>query len=457
MEFISDNVFVINSPSAHSAAIVQLTGWRDLAHGSSIITPAAQGSISGTHRRHVPWGPSDNFPNLMRQLSDSNNMLPSLFATIRDMIYGQRPGYVQVTIENNQEVIKPYYDQKLQEWEEETDLVNYEIEAINQLIDNANIFTRFELDVATGMPLISISDSYKTRIGFPSSLVNGIEEYHINPYFGDYSIFSHKDTSFVKKFNKKTFGLDLVQIHHAKIRIPGNPYYSYPTWWAAADWIELANLIPRFHISGIKNGYNIKYLIKIPKDYFDSTPGQPKISEAEQQQKWGAFESRIREMLSGENQVNKAMFVKYLRGVDGKMLDNIDVVPLKNEMSDDAYGKILEMANLGITNAASVIATLAGSNPGKGNDSGSQIRVMADYQSHFRTPIPRTIVSEGINKAIRLLDPKKYKNVIRAYPGVQLTTLDKNPSGVQKTGTAGPEETDQDPKEKTDPAEDPKP
>lgn len=448
MQALSDSVFIVDNPSAHSAAIVQLTGWRDLAFGGPMITRPAPGNTAGFTRRHVPWGPSDNFPNLMRQLNDANNMIPSLLSTVRDMIYGQDPEYIQVTSEGGRKTVKPYYDDQLQEWEEQTDIMNYEIEAINQLVDNGNIFTRFELDVVSGFPLISISDSYKTRIGFPRDLTKGIEEFHINPYFGDYTVFSHQDTTFVNRFNPATFFTDLVQIHHSKIRIPGNPFYSYPTWWAAADWIELANLIPRFHTSGIKNGYNIKYLIKIPKDYFDNAPGQPKITEAEQQQKWGAFESRIRDMLSGENQVNKAMFIKYLRGIDGKMLDNIDVIPLKNEMSDDAYGKILEMANLGITNAVSVISTLAGSNPGKGNDSGSQVRVMADYQSHFRTPIPRKIVSESINKAIRIIDPKKYKNVFRAYPGVQITTLDKNPNGVQKTGPAQkPGKDDQDPEE----------
>lgn len=110
------------------------------------------------------------------------------------------------------------------------------------------------------------------------------------------------------------------------------------------------------------------------------------------------------------------------------MSDNIDVIPLKNEMSDDAYSKVWEMSNLSIANSMGILPTLAGVSPGKGNDSGSQIRVMANYQQHFRTPVPRQTIIKPIRHAIRAMG---FRDVIPMFKDVQITTLDKNPTGVQ--------------------------
>ena len=110
------------------------------------------------------------------------------------------------------------------------------------------------------------------------------------------------------------------------------------------------------------------------------------------------------------------------------MLDNVDVQPLKNEMSDEAYEKVWEIANRSIANSIGLLPTLAGVNPGKGNDSGSQIRVMAEFQQHFRTPIHRHFVLEDVRLALRSLG---YTDVIPKFQDVQITTLDANPTGSQ--------------------------
>jgi hypothetical protein len=190
----------------------------------------------------------------------------------------------------------------------------------------------------------------------------------------------------------------------------------------------VANLIPLFHKSGLQNGYNIKYLIKMPMDYFDKEGGKD-LTPKEVKAKWATFGENMRKWLSGVDNVNKGMLVRYLRGEDGKALDSIDVIPLKNEMSDDAYSKVWEMANVSITNAVGILPVLGGVTPGsKSGDSGSQVRTVADYQQHFRTPVQRQILLEPIQMALRIMG---YKDVLPAFKEVQLTTLDKNPTGKQ--------------------------
>ncbi|OIN55438.1 hypothetical protein, partial [Arsenicibacter rosenii] len=287
-------------------------------------------------------------------------------------------------------------------------------------------FTRIEYE-PDGTPVLSVSDCFITRIGRPAS-GNKATEFHINPYFGSHAAGLQSGTDKLPAFDRKRPDQHVASIWHGREYISGQPFYAFPSWWCSRDWIELANLIAPFHISGLKNGYNIKYVIKVPKDYFDKEGGRT-LDPKEVQKKWADWTQKMSDWLAGTDNVNKALIVRYLRGDDGKALDAIDVVPLKNENSDDAYSKVWEMANIGITNAVGILPVLGGVTPGsKSGDSGSQIRVVANYQQSYRTPVHRKIILEPINFALRAMG---YTDVVRLFKDVQLTTLDAAPSGTQ--------------------------
>lgn len=162
---------------SQAGAIIQLTGtgsWRDQTFGASSIYQAKYDSLE-----HVRWGPADNQPNVMRRLIEKNNQVRPELVTLRDMIYGT--GGVWKEVKNNGTVV-PYYDKKLADWERRTKLWKYEVAAINQYIDNANVFTRFELNVGKNEPVLSVSDSFFTRCTKPKALKGGVFEYQTNPY-----------------------------------------------------------------------------------------------------------------------------------------------------------------------------------------------------------------------------------------------------------------------------------
>ncbi|WP_266364196.1 hypothetical protein [Tellurirhabdus rosea] len=322
--------------------------------------------------------------------------------------------------------LAPLLDDKLDQWKRKSRLWYYAVAAINEAITNGNIFTRFEWDIKNKWPQLSASDCFVTRIGKPKD-GKTISEYHVNAGFGGRG-FDEKTTEKVPVFDEETLETDVVQMFHSKIPLSGNPYYSYPSWWGSDDWIEVANLIPLFHKSGLKNGYNIKYLIRMPQDYF-SPKGTKDLSETEKNKKFSDFSDNLSKWLAGVDNVNKSMLIRYMRGQDGKAQDSVDVVPLKNEMSDDAYSKVWEMSSISIGNAVGILPVLAGVTPGsKSGDSGSQIRVVADYQQHFRTPIIRKMVLEPVEHALSLMG---YTNVVPAFKEVLITTLDANPTGSQ--------------------------
>lgn len=418
IEQLTPNTFLINS--AAGGVAVSVKGVRDTSFGALNIY-----DFDGLE--HVRWGAMDNEPNAIRRVIEKNSIVRSLLDTMRDMVYGKGVRFYSVNYEGGKSTRTPFMDTKLAEWCEATDLDEYVLSAINTRLDNANIFTRWEYDLHNDWFNLSVSDSFNTRIAKANN--KKAAGFFTNPYFGE-QLYTHKESMPIAAFhrnNRAQNKLNVVSISHNREPRSGQPFYDFPSYWCAQESIELANLIVAFHKNGIMNGYNIKYLIRMPADYFDKE-GKKNLDDKDVKEKWRNFSSNLSSWMSGVKQVNKTMLIKYLRGSDGKMLDNVDIIPLKNEMSDDAYEKVWDMANRSISNSVGVLPTLGGVNPGKGNDSGSQIRVMADYQQHFRTPIHRMLVLKDVNRAIRDLG---YKNVVADFDGVQITTLDVNPAGTQ--------------------------
>ncbi|PQA59153.1 hypothetical protein [Siphonobacter curvatus] len=418
----SENLYMVEARGG--GAMVELTGRRDASFGVGSIFQATNDSLP-----HVRWGVADNQPNTISRVIQKNNQVRGQLDSLRDMIYGSGLGFFKKQItENGKLDMVPFTDNRLEDWMEETNLQGFCIASINQFVQNANRFTRMIWNPIREYYELEVSDCFVTRIGKPDKY--GVFEYHTNPYFGEGMFINHKETQKIQAFDaRQSVQAATVTMHHSKADIPGNPFYAYPSWWCALDWIELANLIPLFHKSGLKNGYNIKYLIRMPKDYFDKD-GDRDLDQKKVRQRWDAFGVNLSKWMSGTDNVNKSMLIKYMRGQDGKMLDNIDVIPLKNEMSDDAYSKVWEMSNVSIANSMGILPTLAGVNPGKGNDSGSQIRVMADYQQHYRTPVPRQLMLEPIRHSLRAMG---YRDVVPAFKDVLITNLDENPNGKKAT------------------------
>ena len=419
MEWINEDVALVSS-TRHTAAILQLTDQvgRDHAYGSTY------GLLGGNGLDHVPWGSADNQPNTMGVLVQKNNQIKPLLDSNRDMIYGTGVSFNRRVIREGKIQLEPYQDEQLIEWAHKTRLDSYLIGAINERVTNGNHFSRLELEM-DGLPLLSVVDSYSARIAQSSTRLQA--KYYYNPFFGDFAYFRPRDSEPVPGFDPRNPEASIVSFFHSREHQSGNPHYAFPSWWGASEWIELANLIPVFHRSGITNGYNIKYLVKMPKDYFDYEAGKP-LDAPKVAAKWRNFGDNLSSWMAGTKNVNKTLLLKYMRDEQGKPNDAIDVVPLKNEMSDDAYSKVWEMANVSIANAAGILPTLAGVNPGKGNDSGSQIRVMAEFQQHFRTPVHHQILLEPVQQVLRLMG---YKDIVPSFSGVQITTLDVNPTGTQ--------------------------
>lgn len=419
---IDENHIVFEMPSKMGGgnALIQTTQ-HDTAYGSKGLTLIKNG--------HVAWGRLDNQPNIMRQLVMGNNLVEALMEAQRDMIFGSGLGFARREVDATTGKVlslDPIFDSMLEDWREAIELDQFLIDGINQRVFSANLFTRVEWDIKNKWPKLNVSDVFFTRLGLP---VNGsVLKYAYNPLMGEWG-YKAQDDEEIEAFDKTNPVRHQVSILHSKELKPGNPFYAFPSWWTSEKSIQLANLIPEFHINGIVNGYNIKYLIKMPKDYYDNEFGKesdPKAVKA----KWDAFGDKMQRWFGNTKNVNKTLVVKYKRGEDGKALDNIEVIPMKNELSDEAYSQIWDSSNVQLTNATGLPPLLAGVTPSsRGGGSGSEIRNTSDYYQHYRTGVHRHVCLEPIRLAMRAMGVGK--DIIPVIKGVQLTTLDKNPAGVQ--------------------------
>ena len=423
IENISDNEFFVHHKSGD--ALVQIdNGGRDAAFGTNRVS-----GLDGLYD-HVPWGALDNQPNFMLSMLTKNGQAVATLDAARDLIYGTG---LRFKAKDQAGILTDFYDSNLDELAFRHDINGFVINSINQLNYTGNLFARYQkLDpTKTKEWRISTSDGFKTRIGKPSDL-GEIRHYVVNPHFGTYNYQHLEGTETVAAFDASNPEANPSSIMHVSLPRPGNDFYSYPSWWCSEQWIEMANMIPIFYLNGIKNGYNIKYLIKMPQDYFDKENGEP-LTPKERKAKWDEFGVNFSKWMSGEKNVNKTLIVKYLRGDDGKSLDNIMVETVDNKGADDTYSRVSEMAAKEISNAMGLLPTLGGVNPGKGNDSGSQIRVMAEYQQHFRTSALRSRIFIAIRWWLIL---NGYPNVYPTIEGVQITTLDVVPTGTQSVNNS---------------------
>lgn len=160
-------------------------------------------------------------------------------------------------------------------------------------------------------------------------------------------------------------------------------YYPIPAWQGASEWIELANSIPRFHKANLMNGYNLRWHIEMPADYFlDYQLYNSAVSDEEQKAIKGAakqaeqnFMDDVNNFLSGVENAGRALFTKYeLEKSLGKDLPGIKIKALDYDMKDQALLALFDKSNTANISAQGIHPTLANIETAGKLSSGTEIR-----------------------------------------------------------------------------------
>jgi hypothetical protein len=417
---ISKNVFVLTNPRIETSIEVEF--------GDATYSDQRATRLSTSTGDHIAWGEKDQILfDLHKLASDSPNKWP-LMKTRRDFLLGLGLQVVTRTIENGKVVFNVVDDEetrKIMEWLDMSNHSKLMKKKAMDLIFSGRYFLKVinQLDGGVKFEHIQVFHCRPCKIEVGESKIS---RYALNGNFG--TMFFRKNESFFlpafDEENPKKFAVSILDV---KDYWTGMVYNTFGEWWGTKGWTEVGNDIPHFHKSGLKNGYNIKYHISIPDDYFvkeDYAEG-----ESEETLKQRVLEE-MGNALEGVENADKTLYTYHKVLAEGRYAESgVKITPLKNEMSDDAYTKLFNTANQVQATGHRTLPTLAGIDTGgKLGGSGKELEVSANYMQNYLTHSDRELLIEDLLIAKKILGwgaDKFFK-----FENIEMYNFDTTPKGV---------------------------
>lgn len=409
---VGEGIFILRD----AKAVVEFTGSEGLDVNFSGQMPLRQSGLTV-----APWGADNLQPQKMLELVSNNHLKPQLLLTARDLVLGSRLGTFQRTLVDGKLRLEPVIDLEMEDWFESVEGDELLSRSAGNLEYFANYFTVITLNSNKKVEAMIGKDCNTVRAQATSA--RKPQNYYLHPNWRTVQAGQVDTVPAYDPADPTRFGQFMV---HGRDWTPGQKYYDWAPWYGTRKWTEVSNKIPAFHASGLDNGYNIKYHIKIPANYFDQygTPEARKKAESD-------LMVAMNEMLSGVENVDKAFVSKYQLDQMGKAQPGWSIEPIENKMSDSAYEAVNNQANIAHTSGHGIDPSLAGIDTGaKLGGSGSEKRI--SYQLHIamRTSIKRKILLRQFNIAKKIMgfNPQH----LFGFEDIDITTIAENPTGQQK-------------------------
>ena len=220
---------------------------------------------------------------------------------------------------------------------------------------------------------------------------------------------------------------------------PGRFVYPWAPWHSIVDsgWLDISNNIPTVKANLLKNNMSIKYHIKIPKTYWsDKYKNWDKQTPDEQRKLRQTEMENMNSFLTGKENVMKAFFSHYTVGRDGKAMPGWEITKIDNAITDGTLSTDQSEANAMILFALNIDPTLKGAGlPNTKNSSGSG----SDKREAKEIFISNLGLARRrfLNWVYFIRDFNQWDASMEfGFRDTILTTLDKNPTGTQKTLSA---------------------
>ena len=214
---------------------------------------------------------------------------------------------------------------------------------------------------------------------------------------------------------------------------PGRTYYQRPYWYSIVEsgWYDFAVMIPEFKKYMLQNGMTLKYIIYLSDDYFPDLFAREGITDEDKKSARIKQEyENFSKYLSGLKNTGKSMVSFTKTSPDGKKEYRVEIKPMENSFRGGEYlDDSSEVSNM-IAYSLGVHPSLMGASPGRGNAnlSGSEKRELFIIKQSLLKPIrDRLLLPLYIIKAVN----KWPDDIEFTIPNIQLTTLDKNKTGVE--------------------------
>jgi hypothetical protein len=395
-----------------AGALVEFTGGRvnDTAFGGD--------DLKFGELKIAPWGKNNLQPQEMLRLVYDNHLKPQLITTARDFLLGAGLVVYERKKVAGKIVLEPTIDTEMEDFFEFIDGDRLLLSTAYNLEFAGNYFTSISLDSSKKVERMKSFDATDVRCCVTKK--SDVEQYAIHPDWSNFKAVQAKLVKAYDRTNPTKFGDFMYQ---GRDWTTGQKYYDIPPYWGTKKWTTVSNKVPQFHISGLDNGYNLKYHIKIPKDYFLQFGDAAAQKRAEQELMDG-----MNEMLAGVENADKAFVSKYGIDTQGKPMPGWIIEPIANTMTDKAYESVNQQANSAHTSGHGIDPSLAGIDTGsKFGGSGSEKRI--SYQLHIalRTPTKRKILLKQFQIAKQLMGFNP--NHVYGFADIEITTLAEDKTG----------------------------
>jgi len=411
-------------------AVAKITPTIDAATSTREETPVAKAD----GLEWVKWGKTDSQAIELLKMCWESPSKPRLMDTAKEFILGAGVKLMNVDIdEQGKEIRKLVKEPKLARWFRLNEVYGNYLELAALSLAFAEIaFVRFSIQDSGEVMLETIQPT-KVRFVKPAP-GRQLERVLINPYFGTGRTIKKADTVSLPIFDKRDPEKYLESIIVLKKAQIGADFYNQGLWWGTRTWTLVDNMTPEYHLSGLTNGYNVKLLIEIDESYFhqegEDLNDEKTIEEIESRK--DAFMDKMDEYLSGVKNTDKALvLIGDIMGDGGKDKKLIRITPIENKMTDDAYMALIKQAGVKQAQGHGILPSLAGISEGdKLGGSGSELMHAVMYHVRYLTPSYRRLLKGPLDDALAVMG-HSLENSEYHFTDVEMTTLDKNPTGQQ--------------------------
>jgi hypothetical protein len=447
---VSDRLYIVRGTKASGDIGVNFEQSYDAGYAGS--------ETSNVMDKHIPIGKGDRLLHDLHKLASDNPTKWALLKTKRDFIMGQGVQVKTKERKNGKDDFVLQNDPETIQIEDFLEDIEYHENLLKKAIDyvfTGRYYILLKLNLSGKVESYERIDTFFCR---PIQMQKGeskIMKYALNPNFGTRR-FRPDESIPVPAYdstNPTAYPLCIIDV---KETYPGQIYHPFGEWWGTKESTEVSNKIPKFHNSGLDNGYNIKYHISIPDDYFKKDVYPDGMDEEKLKQ---TVLDEIGDSLSGIENVDKVIYTFHKVFTEGRFGESgIKITPMENPMSDDAYTKLLDSMNKVQASGHRVLPALAGIDTGgKLGGSGKELEAAANFQQGFLTHADRFLLTKDFYIIKKIMGWDRDKHL--KFEDIRLYTFDVTPAGAVENKTSNPdpeepeeeEETDETPKTNTKP------
>jgi len=400
----------------------------------SRIDPAYETKVG---EKVVKWGKNNLLPHYLRQVLAENDVKQQLINTDVDLACGSGLAFYknEDTDGDGQKNIRYIIDSQLDDWLDEWMIEDKFHETMMDLKEFGNswmefIFSRDRSKVNS----IKSLNAVDCRIKKPDPQNWSIDTLLVADW--KYSKLKAADIQSVPLMQRdwSDFGAKTKQAYHIKMNFSGQPYYSLVEWYGSLNWSEVSNLIPKFHKSGLEGGFALRYHVKIPVSYLEErvkSAREDNLTEIEAVKKIKqSIQEELDNVIGGAQNAQKAFFSWVNDHIPNPV--GWEINKIETDLKDDSYIKLSDAADKKHARGHNLHPVLAGIETSGSLSSGSEILNLVNFHTSYKTPRFRKIALRPLNMILKKNYPEKYRQGIRlGVRDVELTTVDKNPTGTQ--------------------------